>query len=787
MSTIRPRTKIKPPKKQDKTEKDFNTTWETLSNAIDEIFKRNSSKLSYEQLYRAQYVLVLWRMGAQLYDKTADKLRDVLSAIIKTRIMPLMSSSTDSSLFLQEILTVANEFSIAVRMISDIMIYCDRVYSKEARRPIISDMGLYMLRTYVLSVPEVQRYLFNCLLSQINEIRRGRSIDLHAFNAMIQFMQSLTVTSITPGGATQVSSYYEDEFEPEVVRASADYYSTIKDTLLQKHDASVYFAELDSTFKQEERDVFKLLAESTHPQLIATQDQIFFQENLEDVFNFSPVGLQHIISLFDYTSARLAYQFAGRVDLDRVSFKQHLYNAVYAECDSYKSVLVDPLPLVDDGTARTKVKTQETTHKAFIWIQKLVTYKRKLETLLEASFDNSNDVQATIDEAFISVINSTRRAPEFVSLYLDDGIRRSDKLPKEELSNIIETGLSMFKYLKDADLFQTYYQKHLAKRLLNQRVLTEADELLILKLKDLQGVTYAHSMLKMCDDVLISEVNKADFEKYQASNSMANGFSLSPLLLREPFWPTYLLDMTKREQIRFPDEVKELMERFEQFYRNEHDGRVLNWVAGLGSGEISTIINGRTYDIIAPTFGMVILLQFNDIEEDGYLTIDELEERTNIGQEDLSKHLLSMILPPRTRILRKEPMNSTISGTDRVFLNREFVSKQRKIRVALVTPKSGAKSNNEMAMNQAETEEEHENTLSKVNNARELAVDAAIIRVMKANKSMHHTALVMEVIRQLTRHFEPDVIIIKKRVEVLIDKDYLERSCEDASVYQYKA
>lgn len=43
--------------------------WDTLSTALREIHCKNASKLSFEQLYRASYKIVLKKQGEMLYDR----------------------------------------------------------------------------------------------------------------------------------------------------------------------------------------------------------------------------------------------------------------------------------------------------------------------------------------------------------------------------------------------------------------------------------------------------------------------------------------------------------------------------------------------------------------------------------------------------------------------------------------------------------------------------------------------------------------------------------------------
>lgn len=63
---------------------------------------------------------------------------------------------------------------------------------------------------------------------------------------------------------------------------------------------------------------------------------------------------------------------------------------------------------------------------------------------------------------------------------------------------------------------------------------------------------------------------------------------------------------------------------------------------------------------------------------------------------------------------------------------------------------------------------------------RSIAIEAAIVRVMKARKKLRHTDLVVEVINQLTL-FKPNPRLIKTKIESLIEREFLSRSEDDVS------
>merc|ERR1711871_1435372 len=149
---------------------------------------------------------------------------------------------------------------------------------------------------------------------------------------------------------------------------------------------------------------------------------------------------------------------------------------------------------------------------------------------------------------------------------------------------------------------------------------------------------------------------------------------------------------------------------------------------------------------------------------------DELQQILGIGKVALKQHIVSMTLK-KFQILVKEPKCKQVSSSDVFTVNNRFKSKTFKVRVPLVTLKNKRK-----AAVPAAVQED-----------RRILLEAAIVRIMKARASLDHNTLVAEVTRQLSSRFNPSPGAIKKRIESLLDRDYLERSSEDRKTYLYVA
>jgi cullin 3 len=58
---------------------------------------------------------------------------------------------------------------------------------------------------------------------------------------------------------------------------------------------------------------------------------------------------------------------------------------------------------------------------------------------------------------------------------------------------------------------------------------------------------------------------------------------------------------------------------------------------------------------------------------------------------------------------------------------------------------------------------------------------------MKARKRLDHNSLTSEVMKVLCSIFQPTPLMIKQKIEGLIEKDYMVRDPEDRKIYLYKA
>jgi len=189
----------------------------------------------------------------------------------------------------------------------------------------------------------------------------------------------------------------------------------------------------------------------------------------------------------------------------------------------------------------------------------------------------------------------------------------------------------------------------------------------------------------------------------------------------------------------------------------------------MGTGELRAFFGSKRHELSVSTHQMVILLLFNNHDT---ITLKDIQESTNIPGPDLQKNLLPLLVPAH-KILSKNPPVKKFSATDEFTFNENFKSKLFRVKVVQVVQK--------------ESEPERGETQKKVDEDRKHMIEAAIVRIMKMRKNMQHANLVAEVTKQLSSRFRPNPLTIKKRIESLIEREYLERSSADRKVYNYLA
>lgn len=486
-----------------------------------------------------------------------------------------------------------------------------------------------------------------------------------------------------------------------------------------------------------------------------------------------------------------------------------LFSRVPSSVNHLRDALSERIRL--DG--RALVRDQETNAAPpSAFVKGVLDMRERFAAVVNDAMRGEKKAQKRMREAFEDFLNADARAANCLAVYVDEllrvGLRGADE---RKMARELDRVIVIFRYLADKDVFEAFYKNHLAKRLLgNKSGSEEAERAMVSLLKAECGYQYTSKLEGMFNDMRIS---KETAEKYRSHkkglvNATAderdaeNGgkpVDVEVNVLSNSHWPSQNV-----KQCELPSAVQAAMDRFQKYYVTTYTGRKLSWQTSTGSAEIRATLppakgssKPRRHDLSVTTYQMCILVLFNTRDT---LTLKEIREETQIPDDELRRHLVSLCTP-KHRILRKGSKGKGISGDDDTFTyNTEYTSKMTKVKIPLVSMKDANAKGSISAASGANAAAAGGSSSSNhglvdgsavvplsVEEDRRHLLEAAIVRIMKARKVLNHNDLVAEVTKQLSGRFVPPPQFVKKRVESLIERDYLERDENDRRVYRYLA
>lgn len=145
---------------------------------------------------------------------------------------------------------------------------------------------------------------------------------------------------------------------------------------------------------------------------------------------------------------------------------------------------------------------------------------RKYEALIADTFRNDPVFLSALDKACASVINKRIsdkqpcRSAELVAKYCDSLLKKS-KSTEAEIDAKLTASITIFKYIEEKDVYQKFYSRMLAKRLIHELSQSmDAEEAMINRLKQACGYEFTNKLHRMFTDISVSTDLNNKFSNY---------------------------------------------------------------------------------------------------------------------------------------------------------------------------------------------------------------------------------------------------------------------------------
>ncbi|GFY83000.1 cullin 3 [Actinidia rufa] len=679
-------------------------TWKILEHAIHEIYNHNASGLSFEELYRNAYNMVLHKFGEKLYSGLVSTVTSHLKEIAKS------IEAAQGSLFLEELSRKWAEHNKALQMIRDILMYMDRTFIPSSHKTPVHELGLNLWRDNIIHSSKIQSRLQDTLLELVQRERTGEVIDRGLTRNIIKMLMDLG------------SSVYQVDFEKPFLDVSADFYRGESQQFIECCDCGYYLKKAERRLNEEIERVSHYLDAKSEAKITNVVEKEMIENHMQSLVHMENSGLVNMIVDDKYEDLGRMYSLLRRVP---------------------------------NGLSLTLCNGS--------WMRRINMIRLSVWHLpMTKTFQNA------LNSSFEYFINLNPRSPEFISLFVDDKLRKGLKgVSEEDIEIVLDKVMMLFRYLEEKDVYEKYYKQHLAKRLLSgQTVSEDAERSLIVKLKTECGYQFTSKLEGMFTDMKTSQDTMQGFYASMGPE-IADYPTLTVQVLTTGSWPTQ-----SSTTCNLPPEILGICERFRTYYLGTHSGRRLSWQTNMGTSDLkATFGKGQKHELNVSTYQMCILMLFNNADR---LSYKEIEQATEIPVSDLKRSLQSLACVKGKNVLRKEPMSKEVAEDDSFFFNDKFMSKLYKVKIGTVVA-------------QKESEPEKQETRQRVEEDRKPQIEAAIVRIMKSRRVLDHNNIVAEVTKQLQSRFLPNPVVIKKRIESLIEREFLERDKVDRKLYRYLA
>lgn len=258
---------------------------------------------------------------------------------------------------------------------------------------------------------------------------------------------------------------YQELFEDPFLNASGEHYKRDAARLLEERDVSLYMEKVIAKIDEELFRARKFLHASSLPKVSQRCEYHMVVEHL----------------------SFLNSECLNMVQGERKKDLSNMY-CLLKSAQNAIAVLANTVydHIKKQGLAAIENLEGEHVHVTFVEV--LLSIYKKYKEQIQEVFNSDQNFMGALDKACSSVINyrpnngkSPCRSPELLAKYCDTLLKKSSKgISEAEVEEKLAQSITIFKYIDDKDVFQKFYSRMLAKRLIHQQTQSmDAEEAMI--------------------------------------------------------------------------------------------------------------------------------------------------------------------------------------------------------------------------------------------------------------------------------------------------------------------
>jgi cullin-4 len=604
--------------------------WGKLDQALNAIFEMHGVCYSQEELYNLVKNLCLHKFTEWLYNQLRDKLTGQIASLVHT----LSNSSGSFEKKIEFLLATWKNYSSQISTLRPIFLYLEREYMiHQKNNRIISELGINIFKHYIHTYANVKETLITSALELIRQERQEEVNNAQVSKELLLICIALDL--------------YKTEFEPRYLSQTCAFYCQEAKCKLEEVSVPDYLKYAERRLYEEAHRITQYLdISTTKPSMEAVETNIISQ-NCVMVLN---KGFYDLMDNDRLSDLKLLYSMVGRVNM---------LKELETKLEQY---------VKERGAGIIATSEKENV------VQSLLNLKSKLETIFRDSFDSNKSFQFTNRRGWDYFINTQSNMVAIeIAKFIDEKLRKSKKnLTDDEIDHLIDNVIYIFRHVLAKDVFEAFYSKRLAKRLLLEKsISSEAEKSVISKLKAECGNNFTNKISGMYKDMEISSTIMESFKERYRHELDRSGILYHVWTLTGSKWPT-----PSQAKIFLPKNLQDLQNLFNDFYVGINKGKILHWQSSLSHCLLSARFSTRK-ELFVSLHQAVILLLFNNYEQ---LSMVEIIQMTGLPEIEVKKELTSLACL-KYKILLKSTESKTVTDADVFRVNSEFKSKFLRITI----------------------------------------------------------------------------------------------------------
>lgn len=721
-----------------------------------------------------------YNWSGELYERHGDS----ISQYLGTSVLPSLKDKQGEYL-LRELVKRGANHDIMNKWMKKFFMYLDRYYVKYHNLPNLEDAGIRGFKSLIFDM--VKKDVMNSMLQLINDERDGAEVDRSLIRSCVEIFEKMGMGSLE----VYMADFEEVDAQSGLLPSTRDYYARKSSAWISEDSLPVYLIKAEKSIAEERSRVSNYLNSETEAKLLRVFDTEVLERRSQALLEKEGSGCKAMLTNDMFEDLARMFKLFGRLP-NGLSPIADIFKQFIIDCGADKIAQREGrLECTGTGAEGASATASASASKPSAaggsqvdpsddpqYIKDLISIHEKYLKVVEEHFEGHAQFQKALKDAFVEIVNRDMgdkiKTADIMAGFCDRLLKPGEKSSETEIEFFLEKTVQLFSYLTDKDVFVEIYRNLLSKRLLSQRSASdEMEKLMISKLKMKCGAQFTAKMEGMLNDLTMGADTSAAFDSYFKTRRAESAVNLADVdfsvqVLTTGYWPSY-----KQIDLALPPVMQRCTQVFIDYYNATTSHRKLTWVSILGSVFVKGVFNKKSYEMQVTTLQAVVLLIFN--EGNGTKDFSSIAKSTNLT-DDVLKRVLHSLACAKYRVIKRvtaagataAPPSSAVKVTDVFQFNDAFNEKMRKFRIPMASLDDSGSDG------------------KKVEEDRSIAIEASIVRIMKSRKTLQHQQLVAEVLTQLVL-FKPDARVIKKRIEALIDREYLERDPDSPNVYKYLA